>query len=113
LAYHFPADPTDADEVDREVAALDTDHLHEFIRQFLPAGTGHTDTSKVCLYSNSPDEHFVIGNMPGFEERVCIAWGFSGHGFKFVPAVGEIMADLAMHGKTALPIGFLSPERFL
>jgi sarcosine oxidase len=111
LAYHFPADSTDADQVNRTITDADTGHLHKFMETYLPAGAGKTDTSKVCLYSNSPDEHFVIGNMPGFEDRVCVAWGFSGHGFKFVPVVGEIMADLAMYGKTALPIGFLSPGR--
>jgi sarcosine oxidase len=112
LAYHFPGEPTDADQVNRTVTEADTGHLHQFMKAYLPAGTGETERSKVCLYSNSPDQHFAIGNLPGFEDRVCIAWGFSGHGFKFVPVVGEIMADLAMYGQTNLPIGFLSPQRF-
>ncbi len=111
IAYHFPAESTDADEVNRTVTDADTGHLHKFMETYLPAGTGDTDSSKVCLYSNSPDEHFVIDNMPGFEECVCVAWGFSGHGFKFVPVVGEIMADLAMYGRTELPIGFLNASR--
>jgi sarcosine oxidase len=46
------------------------------------------------------------------EEKVCVAWGFSGHGFKFVPVVGEILADLAMYHRTALPINFLNASRF-
>ncbi|MEY3436081.1 MAG: hypothetical protein RL335_537, partial [Bacteroidota bacterium] len=65
-----------------------------------------------CLYSNTPDEHFVIDNMPGMEEHVCFAWGFSGHGFKFVSVVGEILADLAVEGVTPQPIGFLNAQRF-
>ena len=43
---------------------------------------------------------------------VAIGAGFSGHGFKFASVMGEILADLALDGKTAHPIGFLSPDRF-
>ena len=51
----------------------------------------------VCLYTTTPDEHFVIGRHPAYE-NVVVACGFSGHGFKFVPVVGEILADLALDG---------------
>jgi sarcosine oxidase len=50
--------------------------------------------------------------LPGYDQQVTIAAGFSGHGFKFASAVGEIMADLAMNGKTEMPIEFLSAQRF-
>jgi sarcosine oxidase len=59
----------------------------------------------------SPDGHFVVGLHPR-HARVAVAAGFSGHGFKFASVMGEILADLALDGKTAHPIGFLSPERF-
>ena len=49
-----------------------------------------------CMYSNTPDEHFVIARHPAHPESVTVACGFSGHGFKFVPVVGEILADLAL-----------------
>ena len=68
--------------------------------------------SKVCLYTLTPDEHFVIDLLPGSDGRVAVAAGFSGHGFKFTPVVGEILADLALTGRTTLPIGFLSAGRF-
>jgi sarcosine oxidase len=64
------------------------------------------------MYTLTPDEHFVIDHLPGHEGRVVIAAGFSGHGFKFTPVVGEILADLALIGHTGLPIGFLSAQRF-
>jgi sarcosine oxidase len=67
---------------------------------------------KVCMYTSTPDEHFILDHLPGYEKEVAIAAGFSGHGFKFSSVVGEIMADLAMNGGTALPIGFLSARRF-
>jgi len=66
-----------------------------------------------CLYTMSPDGHFVVGLHPDAEgSRVAIACGFSGHGFKFAPVIGEALADLATSGETRLPIGFLSPLRF-
>jgi sarcosine oxidase len=64
-----------------------------------------------CLYTNSPDGHFLLGPLPG-DERVVVAAGFSGHGFKFASVIGEALADLCMHGRTDLPIGFLDPGRF-
>ena len=59
----------------------------------------------------SPDEHFIIDFWPG-HTNVVVACGFSGHGFKFTPVVGEILADLAAKGSTGLPAGFLSLARF-
>jgi sarcosine oxidase len=116
LAYHHPAEKTDPDHVNRQVTPEDVQHLSDFLKTYLPSVSGGgqitIDQTKVCLYSNSPDEHFVIDNLPGMEEHVCVAWGFSGHGFKFVPVVGEIMADLAMYNKSSLPVGFLNASRF-
>jgi sarcosine oxidase len=77
----------------------------------MPKGAGSCTQATTCLYSNTPDEHFVIDRVPGMEDRACMAWGFSGHGFKFVSVVGEILADLAIDGRTAHPIGFLSASR--
>ena len=69
-------------------------------------------SNKICLYANSPDENFIIDALPGYEENVSIACGFSGHGFKFASVVGEILAELAIDGRTRFPIGFLSAKRF-
>ncbi len=54
----------------------------------------------------SPDSHFVIDKHPQ-DERVVFAAGFSGHGFKFAPVMGEALSDLALRGQTKLPIDFL------
>ena len=62
------------------------------------------------MYTSSPDGHFVIDRHPE-DERVCFVAGLSGHGFKCASALGEIMADLALDGKTALPIEFLGLGR--
>lgn len=67
--------------------------------------------AKHCLYTMSPDSDFMIGLHPQ-HANIAVACGFSGHGFKFAPVVGEALADLAMTRNTALPIGFLHPGRF-
>ena len=67
--------------------------------------------SKPCLYTLTPDEHFVLGPHPE-HASVAVACGFSGHGFKFTPVVGEILADLATTGATPHPIAIFDPARF-
>jgi sarcosine oxidase len=62
-----------------------------------------------CMYTMSPDGHFVVGRHPSCA-NVAVACGTSGHGFKFAPVLGEALADLAMDGRTALPVGFLAPR---
>ena len=59
-----------------------------------------------CLYTMTPDQHFIIDQHPR-HENVFFAAGFSGHGFKFAPVIAEVLADLALEGETALPIDFL------
>lgn len=74
-------------------------------------GLGALRETGTCLYTMTPDGHFVIGRPPGCG-RVVYAAGLSGHGFKFAPVIGEILADLATRGTSPHPIAFLSPERF-
>jgi sarcosine oxidase len=62
------------------------------------------------MYTMTPDGHFLVGVHPR-HERVALAAGFSGHGFKFASVMGEILADLAGSGATPQPIGFLAPTR--
>jgi glycine/D-amino acid oxidase-like deaminating enzyme len=64
-----------------------------------------------CMYTNTPDGHFVIAVHP-HHPRVAVAAGFSGHGFKFAPVVGEILADLALDGSTRHPVALFHPRRF-
>ncbi|MDI9402724.1 MAG: N-methyl-L-tryptophan oxidase [Limnohabitans sp.] len=62
-----------------------------------------------CMYTMSPDHHFVIGHHPKVA-NVVVACGCSGHGFKFAPVIGEALADFAIDGRSSLPIGFLAPR---
>ncbi|BDM69061.1 N-methyltryptophan oxidase [Streptomyces nigrescens] len=91
---------------DHEVAAM-ADRMSRHI----PALPGRFLKAATCMYSNTPDEHFVIARHPAHPDNVTVACGFSGHGFKFVPVVGEILADLALTGTTAHPIELFDPRR--
>jgi glycine/D-amino acid oxidase-like deaminating enzyme len=102
---------TDPLSVDRGIEATEQQAIEKIIATHLPTlGTARADHA-VCLYTMSPDHHFVVGLHPE-HDRVAIAAGFSGHGFKFASVMGSALADLANTGSTSLPIGFLSPRRF-
>lgn len=112
IASHRPGVQADPDKVDRTVPKSDIDNLHEFLSEYLPDLKGDVVASKTCLYTYSEDENFIIDHLSGTDGMVTIACGFSGHGFKFASAIGEILADLAIMGKTDLPIDFLRLKRF-
>ena len=113
LAHHYPAMTTDPDHVNRLMMACDEEDLKYVLDKYLPGCFESLLSYKICLYANSPDEDFIVDLLPGHEDRVAIACGFSGHGFKFASMIGEILADLATRGKTDLPIEFLGLKRFL
>ena len=102
---------TDPLAVERAVDAGERDRIMAVIERHLPALGGDVADHAACLYTMSPDHHFVVGLHPA-HDRVAIAAGFSGHGFKFASVMGEALADLALSGATRLPLGFLSPRRF-
>lgn len=111
VARHGTGDVTDPDRLDRDVRPGEDDGVRRFIRRFMPKGEGPLFASKVCMYTKTPDEHFIVDRHP--EHRgVVFASACSGHGFKFASVMGEVLADLALDGRTSLPIGFLSLSRF-
>jgi sarcosine oxidase len=111
VAFYRSFVPTDPDAVPREVADSEVEPVRRFVEGLIPGVSANYLRSKVCLYTLTPDEHFVIGRHPEYE-RVVVAGGFSGHGFKFCSVVGEIVADLAIDGATRHQIGVFSPQRF-
>ena len=110
--YHVPGQISDPDRIDREVSQEEEQKIIDALQRFFPESYQSTHVLKTCLYTYTPDENFVIDFLPGFNQDVVIAAGFSGHGFKFASVVGEILADLSAKGATALPIGFLNASRF-
>ena len=83
----------------------------EFVEEHLPGGTCERLEHKTCFYTRTPDQHFILDRHPNFE-NVAFAAGLSGHGYKFAPALGESLGDLATSGKTSVDISFLSLDRF-
>ena len=100
------------ESIDRTVHADEVQAMADHMARCIPALPGSFLKAATCLYSNTPDEHFVIARHPAHPGSVTVACGFSGHGFKFVPVVGEIVADLATTGKTDHPIDLFHPRRF-
>jgi sarcosine oxidase len=111
VAFHHGGRPADPDRLDREVTDGELAPVAEFVAETLPDLTPRAERTAVCMYTNTPDEHFVVGPAPGLP-GVTVLGGFSGHGFKFAPILGEVAADLALEGRTAHPIDSFSPKRF-
>lgn len=109
--YHHLEENVDPDTMDREPNVADETVLRAAVDRYFPEASGPTLTLKTCLFTNSPDEHFILDTLPDLPQ-VTIGAGFSGHGFKFSSVVGEILADLALDGTTSHDIGFLGLGRF-
>ena len=108
----FRADgsPADPETIDREVHDEEVEFIKSYLARFVPALDGDLLYAKTCMYTNTPDEHFVVSKHPEYPQ-VAIAAGFSGHGYKFCSVVGEILADLATEDETSHPIDLFSPAR--
>jgi sarcosine oxidase len=98
--------------VNRSIDLNEQQQLIDILQRHLPGVSSRVTDHAVCLYTMSPDEHFIVGRHPG-HKNVVFAAGLSGHGFKFTPVLGNALAELALDGGTNLPIGFLSLDRFV
>lgn len=101
---HF-GDRVDPDKVEREPRAVDEERVRGWLRRRMPLADGERRRAQICLYTNSPDGHFIIDR----DGPVTYASACSGHGFKFASAVGEILADMTM-GQASGP-AFLAASR--
>ena len=111
VAEHFAETPIDdPDALDRDLQSGDEPPVRRFVDQTFP-GLGERAAHAVCMYTVTPDQHFVIDHHP-LHPEVVIGAGFSGHGYKFASVVGEVLGDLALDGVTAQPVGFLGTSRF-
>jgi sarcosine oxidase len=109
--YHHLAQSVDPDSMDREVHREDEEVLRTFTARYFPDAAGPTMSLKTCLFTNTPDEHFILDLHPDYPQ-VSLAAGFSGHGFKFCSVVGEIMADLAQRGQSRHDLQLFKLQRF-
>ncbi len=111
VARHCHGEACDPDTVNRSTTPEDERFLTKELEHRVPDAAGPLIDSRVCLYTMSDDEHFVIDHHP-VHDRIVMASGFSGHGFKFAPAIGEGLADMVLEGESRLSMNFLSSSRF-
>lgn len=102
LNLRFMHEPVDPETVERRVEARDLAPLERFIADHRPDAGPITDTA-TCLYTHTSNGDFWLDRHPA-DSRVVIAAGFSGHGFKFAPAIGLALADLAIEGHSPLQL---------
>lgn len=109
IGRHDSGQVVDPDKINRTFGAYgqDTGDIIEFLHQFMPAAMGEIKIGRVCIYTRTPDEHFIIDRHPEYP-HVIIGAGFSGHGFKFSSVVGEILSQLSMTGETEHDISIFS-----
>lgn len=98
--------------IDRTVYPEEIAFVQQYLTDLLiPTLDGPCLETATCMYTTTPDEHFIISTHP-HHTQVTIAAGFSGHGYKFCSVVGEVLTDLATMGSTSHPIELFAPERF-
>ena len=111
LARHHCGESTHPDTINREVSIDEVEGVRSLIRRYLPNADGLLRDSAVCMYTNAPDEHFVIGRHPA-HPAVIVASPCSGHGFKFASVIGEMLADLSTDREPTFDLSLFALERF-
>lgn len=109
--HHHLQEAVEVDAYRRTVSAEDEAAIRAPLSEHLPAANGRLLDAQTCLYTMTPDDTFIIDRMPGYP-HVVIASPCCGHGFKFSPVVGEILADLVTAGTTAHDIAPFRLRRF-
>lgn len=111
IARHHGGETTTPETINRSVTVADEHDVRDYIKTYILMADGPLLDAKICMYTNTPDDHFIVDRHPQ-HPRVLIAGGFSGHGFKFAPVIGEALRDLIVEGHTSLPINLFSLQRF-
>jgi sarcosine oxidase len=109
--HHAHDEITTPETIRRDVGEDERTRMRAHLAKLMPEAAGEIVSDSTCMYTNTPDYHFIIDRHPT-HERVVFACGFSGHGFKFASVVGEVLADLALQGRTAQPIELFALHRF-
>jgi sarcosine oxidase len=109
--YHHFHEQGPADDISREITPADEAALRRCISRYFPAADGPVMALHTCIFTNTPDEHFIIDTLPGHPD-VVVASPCSGHGYKFASCIGEIVADLATTGKSRFDLTMFRFDRF-
>jgi glycine/D-amino acid oxidase-like deaminating enzyme len=111
VAIHYGGAATTADAIDRQVTPDETREVEALLARYLPGVTGACSNAAVCMYTNTPDLHFLIDAHPA-HANVFLVSACSGHGFKFASAIGEAAAQWALDGAPKLDLSLFSIARF-
>lgn len=109
---HHEGETTDPERARREPTPEDEAAMRRLVERYLPAAAGKLREARVCLYTNTPDHHFLIDVHPD-HPQVVLASPCSGHGFKFASVIGEILADLATGGRSPFDLAPFALSRML
>ncbi len=111
VALHGSDEAATPDNIRRSVGVDEESAIRDRLSRIVPRLAGRLLRAETCLYTMTPDEHFVVGAHPR-HAAVTIASGFSGHGFKFAAAIGEVITDLVLQGHSAFDLDLFSLARF-
>ncbi|MBD0280406.1 MAG: FAD-dependent oxidoreductase, partial [Flavisolibacter sp.] len=111
IAIHHGGKKTDPNTINRNVDEEEINVMQELVEAHfdLRASFSH---SSVCMYTNTPDEDFIIDYHP-LHKNIMIASPCSGHGFKFSIAIGKLLCDMALESSSDFDISVFSLERFV
>jgi glycine/D-amino acid oxidase-like deaminating enzyme len=101
---------TDPLQVDRDLDPVEAVRVKDFLSRYLPGVSPKRMQHEVCLYTMSPDGHFIVDTHPR-HTGLAFAAGLSGHGFKFTAMLGEALVQMVFDGQAAVNIDFLSRRR--
>jgi sarcosine oxidase len=109
---HHEGETTDPEHARREPTAEDESVMRRLVERYMPDAAGRVREARVCLYTNTPDHHFLIDVHPD-HPQVILASPCSGHGFKFASVIGEILADLATEGRSRFDLSPFAVSRMV
>ncbi|MEB3210867.1 MAG: N-methyl-L-tryptophan oxidase, partial [Leptolyngbyaceae bacterium] len=98
-------------EIDYTPSEEWTERIRGFAQQYIPDAAGPLVSTRRCLYTMTPDKHFIVDSHPQYPQLV-IGAGFSGHGFKFTTLMGKMLSDIAMDGSTRHDTSLFKLSRF-
>ena len=111
VARHLEGERADPGGVRRETAAAESDAVGAAAERVLPGAIGPLKAGTVCLYTCTPDHHFIVDRHPA-HPQVTLVSACSGHGFKFASAMGEVLADLLLDQRPRFDLSLFRLERF-
>ncbi|MCC6769874.1 MAG: N-methyl-L-tryptophan oxidase [Gemmatimonadaceae bacterium] len=111
IGMHHGGQDVNIDTIDRGISDLEDALIYDLLRRFVPFAKGHPRDRAVCMYTNTPDRHFIVDRHPS-EPDVLILSPCSGHGFKFASVVGEFAADLVITGTSSFDLSCFALSRF-